>query len=157
MAQKNRRFTAETLVIPVGSKVSFPNMDPIFHNVFSLSPPKAFDLGNYPKGETRTVAFLKPGIVYVNCRLHPNMSAAIVVTPNEWSAGVDRDGHFEIRGVPPGIYTVTAWHRAAGFFRRDVTVARDTGAKTEFLMPLDVDGSELRSRTGENTSLAVHR
>ena len=79
LVQKNRHFDPDLLVIPVGSTVSFPNDDPIFHNVFSLSKVKQFDLGYYPAGETRTVKFEKPGIVQVYCHIHPDMSAAIVV------------------------------------------------------------------------------
>ena len=75
ITQTGRRFSPELVVIPAGSSVSFPNMDPIFHNVFSLSKAKSFDLGNYSKGETRVVSFSKPGIVYVDCHLHPNMAA----------------------------------------------------------------------------------
>jgi plastocyanin len=107
--QTNRRFTPEILVIQAGSKVSFPNNDPVFHNVFSLSGPKSFDLGNYPKGDTRFVTFPQPGIVYVNCHLHPNMAATIVVAPNKWNALADRDGRFSLDDVPPGKYTVVAW------------------------------------------------
>src|SRR5438034_3702275 len=92
MRQQNRRFVPDTLVIPAGSTVSFPNLDPIFHNVFSLSRPASFDLGNYPKDHTRTITFSKPGIVYVDCHLHPNMAAVIVVTPNQWSPKADAAG-----------------------------------------------------------------
>ena len=143
MEQQNRRFVQETVVIPAGSKVSFPNLDPIFHNVFSLSKLKSFDLGNYPKGETRTVAFQQPGIVYVNCHLHPNMTAAIVVTPNAWSTKADRDGHFTIDDVPPGKYTVVAWHKTAGFFRQQV----EAGGSAQFLIPLEADGTLLTRGT----------
>src|SRR5690349_8293040 len=90
--QKDRRFVPDLVVIPAGSAVSFPNFDPIFHNVFSLSKAKSFDLGNYPKDHSRTVKFAKPGIVFVNCHLHPNMSAVIVVTPNRWSTKADATG-----------------------------------------------------------------
>ena len=79
LTQKNRGFEPEIVVIPVGSTVSFPNQDPIFHNVFSLSKVKQFDLGYYPAGETRTVKFDRPGIVQVYCHIHPDMSAAILV------------------------------------------------------------------------------
>jgi plastocyanin len=147
MEQQNRRFTQETVVIPAGSKVSFPNMDPIFHNVFSLSKPKTFDLGNYKKGETRVVTFPEAGLVYVNCHLHPNMTGAIIVTPNQWSTKADRTGHFALEGVPPGKYTIVAWHKTAGFFRQEVEVVAGKGASTEFLIPLDADGSPLTSRT----------
>jgi plastocyanin len=139
MEQQNRRFVEETVVVPVGSKVSFPNLDPIFHNVFSLSKAKSFDLGNYPKGDTRTVTFAQPGIVYVNCHLHPNMTGAIVVTPNQWSARVDPDGRFTIENVPPGRYTVVAWHKTAGFFRQQV----EAGGSVEFLIPLAADGTPM--------------
>jgi plastocyanin len=140
LEQKNRQFVADTLVVPVGSTVSFPNRDPIFHNVFSLSKPKTFDLGNYPKDHTRAVNFPKPGIVFVNCHLHPNMSAAIVVAPNQWCAKADAAGRFTLADVPPGTYTVIAWHRAAGFFRQTVKVSKDHASPVEFVIPLDEAG-----------------
>jgi len=137
MEQKDRRFVPELLVVPVGSTVSFPNLDQIFHNVFSLSKPKSFDLGNYPKDQTRTVTFTKPGVEFVNCHLHPNMSAAIVVTPNKWRATADRAGHFVLRDVPAGPYTVVAWHKAVGYFKQVVKVIPNRGASVEFFVPLD--------------------
>jgi plastocyanin len=140
--QKDRRFTTETLVIQAGSKVSFPNFDPIFHNVFSLSRTKVFDLGNYSMGETRVVTFNEPGIVYVNCHLHSNMTATIVVAPNQWNVKVNRDGTFELHDVPPGKYTIIAWHKAAGSFRQPVEVVGGHGAHIEFLIPLEIGGPE---------------
>jgi plastocyanin len=149
MEQANRRFSPETLVIQAGSKVSFPNNDPIFHNVFSLSGPKSFDLGNYSKGETRVVAFPEPGIVYVNCHLHPNMAATIVVAPNQWNTQADRDGRFALPDVPPGKYTIVAWHKAAGFFRETVTVVAGSDQHVEFLIPIDESGRAIESKKGE--------
>jgi plastocyanin len=146
MEQANRRFSPETVVIQAGSKVSFPNNDPIFHNVFSLSGPKTFDLGNYPKGDTRMVMFPEPGIVYVNCHLHPNMTATIVVTPNRWNTQADRDGRFSLQDVPPGKYTVVAWHKAAGFFRQTVVLAAGRDERVEFLIPIDENGRALESQ-----------
>jgi plastocyanin len=143
--QANRRFSPEMLVIEAGSKVSFPNLDPIFHNVFSLSGAKAFDLGNYPKGETRFVTFPEPGIVYVNCHLHANMSATIVVAPNQWNTKGERDGRFELRDVPPGKYTIVAWHKASGFIRQTVTVTSGRDEHVEFLIPFDENGRTLES------------
>jgi plastocyanin len=143
MEQTNRRFSPELLVVQAGSKVSFPNNDPIFHNVFSLSGPKTFDLGNYPKGDTRVVTFPEPGVVYVNCHLHSNMTATIVVTPNRWNARADRDGRFELRDVPPGKYTIVAWHKAAGFFRQPVVVGAGSDEHVEFLIPLDENGHRI--------------
>jgi plastocyanin len=146
MDQKNREFVPDLITIPCGSTVSFPNMDPIFHNVFSLSKPKTFDLGNYAKGQTRSVTFLKPGIVLVNCRLHTNMTGAIVVTPNQWNSIPDADGRFELRGVPDGTHTLIAWHKAVGFLRRTVTVSDARIAIVEFPVPLDENGMALPQR-----------
>ena len=147
--QTNRRFSPEILVIQAGSKVSFPNDDPVFHNVFSLSGPKSFDLGNYPKGDTRFVTFPEPGIVYVNCHLHPNMAATIVVAPNKWNTLADRDGRFALDDVPPGKYTVVAWHKAAGFFRQSLTLGEGHTRQIEFLIPIDENGRTLESHRRE--------
>ena len=137
MRQTNRRFDPEIAVISAGSSVAFPNMDPIFHNVFSLSKPQTFDLGNYPKGETRIVTFPKPGIVYVNCRLHPNMAAVIMVAPNQWFTKAGRDGQFALHDLPPGTYTVVAWHKATGFLRKQVHIDEGRDSTVNFLVPLD--------------------
>ncbi len=108
IGQQDRQFVPDLVVVPAGSTVSFPNMDAIFHNVFSLSKPRSFDLGNYPKGQTRKVVFPTPGIVYVYCHLHPNMAASIVITPNQWSSKVDAEGQFHLADGPPG--NTRRWH-----------------------------------------------
>ena len=137
--QLDRRFMPDLVVVPVGSAVSFPNMDPIFHNIYSLSKPKSFDLGSYDKGETRKVVFPKPGIVDVYCHLHPNMAATIVVTPNRWYARPDRTGQFRIPNIPPGQYTVVAWHKSAGFFRKSIVIENGHDAVADFFIPLEAD------------------
>lgn len=137
--QLDRRFMPDLVVIPIGSTVSFPNMDPIFHNIYSLSKPKSFDLGSYDKGETREVRFPKPGIVDIYCHLHPNMMATIVVTPNRWYARSDRSGQYRIRSVPPGQYTIVAWHKSAGFFRKSIAVESGHESIADFFIPLDLD------------------
>ncbi|MEP7362231.1 MAG: carboxypeptidase regulatory-like domain-containing protein [Acidobacteriota bacterium] len=134
--QEKRRFQPEVLAIPAGSTVHFPNSDPVFHNVFSLSKSKAFDLGNYPKGQSRAILFEKPGIVLVHCHLHPNMNAVIVVTPSRYFVQPDETGRFEITGVPPGRYTVVAWHKSAGFFRRKIDIRETNPAVLDFEIPL---------------------
>lgn len=136
MEQQNRRFSPDLLVIPAGSSVSFPNFDPIFHNVFSLSRPKSFDLGNYSKGQTRIVTFPKPGIVAVYCHLHPNMAGTIVVTPNQYAARVSVTGQFSLSGVPPGKHTIVAWHKTGGTFRQTVEVTAGKDAEANFFVPL---------------------
>jgi plastocyanin len=140
--QQDRRFVPDMVVVPVGSTVTFPNMDPIFHNIYSLSKPKSFDLGSYDKGETRKVTFPKPGVVEIYCHLHPNMEATVVVTPNRWYARPDRNGQYRISDVPPGQYTVVAWHRTAGFFRKTVVVGNGESAAADFFIPLDIDSKQ---------------
>jgi plastocyanin len=137
--QLDRRFVPDLVVVPVGSTVAFPNMDPIFHNIYSLSKPRSFDLGSYDKGETRKVTFPKPGIVDIYCHLHPNMEAVVVITPNRWYARPDRNGQYKIPDVPPGQYTLVAWHKAAGFFRKTVTIENGRDATADFLIPLEID------------------
>jgi plastocyanin len=134
--QLNRRFTPDLVVLPVGSTVSFPNMDPIFHNIFSLSKAKSFDLGSYDKGKTREVVFPKPGVVDIYCHLHPNMAATIVVTPNRWYTRSDKSGQYRIEDVPPGKYTVVAWHKSAGFFKKSIVVEAGQNPVADFLIPL---------------------
>lgn len=142
LEQKDRRFVPDLLVVPAGSTISFPNQDPIFHNVFSLSKAKTFDLGYYPKDQSRKVVVSEPGIVFVNCHLHPNMAASIVVTPNGWATRAGRDGHFNIPDVAPGKYEVVAWHKAAGFFRQTVQVGAGGSSSVQFFIPLGDPAAE---------------
>ena len=79
IGQKNKQFTQTKLTINKGDSVKFTNEDPFFHNVFSLSEVQSFDLGSYPKGESKTVVFDKAGTVEVECAIHPNMLMTIEV------------------------------------------------------------------------------
>jgi plastocyanin len=139
VAQVDRRFSPDLVIVPAGSSVSFPNIDPIFHNVFSLSKPKSFDLGSYDKGDTRVVTFPKPGIVDVYCHLHPNMQATVVVTPNRWYAQPGPAGEYKLPDLPPGRYTIVAWHKSAGFFRKTIEVEAGQNAVANFFIPLKED------------------
>lgn len=139
IVQEGRRFLPDTVVVPAGATVEFPNLDPIFHNVFSLSKAKSFDLGNYDRNHTRSVTFDHPGIVLVHCHLHPNMAAAVFVAPNATGTLAARSGSFSIRDVPPGTYTAVAWHPAAGFFRQRIVVTASATPKIEFFIPLDAE------------------
>lgn len=150
--QLNRRFVPDMVVIPAGSTVSFPNMDPIFHNIYSLSKPKSFDLGSYDKGQSRTVTFPKPGIVEIYCHLHPNMQATVVVTPNRWYAQPDQSGHYRLPDVPPGRYSVVAWHKTAGFFRKTVVVTSDRNSTADFFIPVDVGQNQAGAADHESST-----
>ena len=110
--QSHLRFVPRVLAVRVGSVVKFLNSDPIMHNVFSPERQGAgFDLGTYPRGESRTYAFAQPGTYVVLCHVHPEMYAYVVVVPTPFRATVDEDGGFRIDGVPSGQYTVKVWQR----------------------------------------------
>lgn len=110
LAQRGQAFEPRVVVVPAGGEVAFPNFDSIYHNVFSVSPTKRFDLGKYPRGNSRSVTFQKPGIVNVFCDIHSDMSAFIVVVPKPAWARPAADGHYSIEGLPAGRYTLHWWH-----------------------------------------------
>lgn len=136
LTQENKRFEPELMIVPVGSTVSFPNGDPIFHNIFSLSKASQFDLGNYPQGDTRLVKLDHAGIVQVYCHLHTDMNAAIVVAPSGWFAQPEADGGFDFSGLEAGDYTVVVWHKSAGFFRQRVHVPESGTVSVSLTIPL---------------------
>ena len=109
VAQQDTAFAPPVLVVPVGTVVEFPNRDPFFHNVISFSPAKRFDLGRYPRGESKSVTFDEPGVVKVYCEVHRFMRAAVVVVENTHHAIVGKDGHFRLEGVPAGRHRLVVW------------------------------------------------
>ena len=113
LQQKNKTFEPHMLVVTKGSTVDFPNLDPWFHNVFSLFNGKRFDLGLYEAGTKRTVHFDREGISYIFCNIHPEMSAVVVVLSSQYFAIPDKHGDFSIAAVPPGRYTVHVWNENA--------------------------------------------
>jgi len=116
MVQRDTAFAPAALTIPVGSTVEFPNEDEFFHNVFSYSSAHRFDLGRYPRGESKAEQFQEPGIVEVFCEVHDKMRGVIVVTENRFHAIVGEDGSFRIEGLPPGDHVIALWsadHRPA--------------------------------------------
>jgi plastocyanin len=139
LTQKDRHFDPEVVVVPVGSTVSFPNDDPIFHNVFSLSKVKSFDLGYYPAGQTRLVRFSQPGVVQVYCHLHADMSAAVLALDTDKWTRPDEAGSFSFRDLPAGTYELVAWHRSAGFFRRKITIRSGETLPVNFTIPLHTE------------------
>jgi plastocyanin len=113
MEQKNKRFIPHVLAIEAGATVSFPNYDPIYHNAFSNYGGQIFDLGLYPPGASRSVAFSRPGIVHVFCNIHPTMNAVIVVLRWPWFTVSNAMGAYTIAGVPPGDYRLHVFHERA--------------------------------------------
>jgi plastocyanin len=133
LVQKNKSFEPHVLVVPVGSLVEFPNRDPFFHNVFSLFEGKRFDLGLYEAGTTRDVHFDKPGVSYIFCNIHPEMSAVVIAVETTYYATSDPRGEITIRDVPAGRYTLRVWYEAAlaetlNSMTREVTVSEDNVA-----------------------------
>lgn len=137
--QHGSRFDPDLIVVPIGSSVQFPNLDPIFHNVFSLSKAQGFDLGYYPEGQSRTVKFNNPGVVQVYCHIHANMYAAIVVTASPWFQKPSPDGSFSFSNVPAGRYRLTAWHKVAGLYKVDVEVPESGTADVTIRVPVDTE------------------
>lgn len=128
IAQKGRKFVPALVAITLGEKVAFPNFDPFLHNVFSQSSPRKFDLGSFPKGETKQIGFPELGVVDVYCNIHPEMAATILVLPNRRHTVVGPDGKFVLDGVPPGDWNVFAYARRARPISARVTVK--AGAET---------------------------
>jgi plastocyanin len=109
LLQKNKMFTPHLLVVPVGSSVAFPNADPFFHNVFSLFDGKRFDLGLYEAGSTRSVVFSRPGVSYIFCNIHSEMSAVVIALNTPFYGIADPHGAFHIQNVPDGDYSLRVW------------------------------------------------
>jgi plastocyanin len=109
LIQRDKQFDPHLMVVPVGSAVEFPNLDPWFHNVFSLFEGKRFDLGLYEAGSSRTIRFDRAGISYVFCNIHPEMSAIVVAVPTPYYAISDRRGDVNIPNIPPGRYVLHLW------------------------------------------------
>src|ERR1700690_1407912 len=100
LLQKNRTFIPHLQVVPVGAVVQFPNVDPFFHNVFSLFGGRRFDLGLYEAGSTKSVTFSREGVSYIFCNIHPEMSAVVLALFSPLYAVADKDNSFTLRGIP---------------------------------------------------------
>lgn len=110
ITQINKSFDPHVLVIQVGTPVEFPNRDPFLHNVFSLFDGKRFDLGFYEAGSSKTVHFDRPGVSYLFCNIHPEMSGAVVAVDTPYFGLSDRNGRVSIANVPEGKYQLNVWY-----------------------------------------------
>jgi plastocyanin len=113
LTQHHKSFEPHLLVVPVGAVVEFPNRDPFFHNVFSLFEGKRFDLGLYEAGTTRNVSFDRPGVSYIFCNIHAEMSAVVIALDTPYFGVSNRSGEVVIPQVPVGRYTMKVWYEAA--------------------------------------------
>ncbi len=137
--QSNEAFTPRVVVITRGSTIDFPNGDPIFHNVFSLSAAATFDLGRFPQGSSRSRVFDKAGLVKVYCHLHSHMSATILVLDHPYYTVPEADGAFTLAGIPSGRHTLVAWHERVG--ERTSVVQIETGRTTLADLSLPVEAT----------------
>jgi hypothetical protein len=141
--QRNKRFAPHVVAIETGAQVDFPNDDPFFHNVFSVYNGKRFDLGLYASGETRPVTFNRPGISYIFCNIHPQMSAVVIALDSPYFAVTDSTGAFAIPGAPDGRYRLHVWHERAKPERLEALtrVVQLTGASRDLgVLPVSEEG-----------------
>ncbi len=134
MDQRNETFVPHVLAITTGTTVDFPNSDQFYHNVFSLSKPRSFDLGRYAAGNTRPVRFDRPGIVRVFCDIHSHMSAFILVFSHPFFAMTDGEGRYRIENVPSGTYGVIAWNEGTSSKPKPATVPDGGVAELDFTL-----------------------
>ena len=120
MLQENKTFQPKLLVVPLGSSVDFPNLDPWFHNVFSLYQGKRFDLGLYQAGAEKEVVFDRPGPSFLFCNIHPQMTAVILTVNSDFFGISDKAGRVFIRHVPAGRYAMHVWYENASSEFTDV-------------------------------------
>ncbi len=140
MVTRRKEFAPRLLVVPKGSRVRFPNQDPILHNVFSVSSPNQFDLGLYRQGPGKEKRFDEPGLVRVFCNVHHDMVAYVLVLGTPYYVSPGAAGEFVLTGLPKGPGRLTVWHEQADPWTVDVEVpARTAGAlvaRVEIVRPL---------------------
>jgi plastocyanin len=134
MDQRNETFVPHVLAITTGTTVDFPNSDKFYHNVFSLSKTRPFDLGRYAAGNSRPIRFDRPGIVRVFCDIHSHMNAYILVFSHPFFAMTDAEGRYRIENVPPGTYGVIAWNEGTASEARPITVPDGGVAELDFTL-----------------------
>ena len=136
IAQRGEGFVPRVVAITSGSTVEFPNFDPYFHNVFSLSRAASFDLGRFPRGDSRTRRFTTSGLVKVYCHIHSHMSASILVFDHSLFQIPQASGWFSLEDVPTGSYEISAWHERIGESVRQIRVGAGERTRVEFSLPV---------------------
>jgi plastocyanin len=134
MDQRNETFVPHVLAITSGTTVDFPNSDRFYHNVFSLSKTRPFDLGRYAAGNSRPIRFDRAGIIRVFCDIHSHMNAYILVFNHPFYAMTDAEGRYRIENVPPGSYGVIAWNEGTSSEARPITVPDGGVAELDFTL-----------------------
>ena len=134
MDQRNETFVPHLLAVTTGTVVDFPNSDHIYHNVFSLSKTRTFDLGRYGSGRSKPIRFDRPGIVRVFCDIHSHMNAFILVFNHPFYAVTDPGGRYQIDSIPPGTYNVIAWNEGLSSEPKAAEVPRGGATELDFTL-----------------------
>lgn len=134
LPQKDLTFVPALLPVQVGTRVEFPNLDDTYHNIFSYSPPKRFDLGRYRPDERPipSQVFDVPGLVTLRCDIHEHMRGVVLVLETPYFVVTDAEGNFRLSGVPPGRYTLKAWLSSKSTLEQTVSVTADTVVRADF-------------------------
>jgi plastocyanin len=138
MLQRNKTFDPALLVVPLGSIVDFPNLDPWFHNVFSLYQGKRFDLGLYQAGSEKQVVFDRPGPSFLFCNIHPQMAAVILTVDSDLFGVSDKSGRVLIPQVPAGHYKMHVWYENAAPEFVDAGKTIEVSAAENVLPPVSI-------------------
>jgi plastocyanin len=144
MKQEGKQFLPPVLVVQKGTTVQFPNLDTIFHNVFSVTPDNSFDLGSYRQGESKSVTMSRPGVVSVYCNMHPQMVGHILVVPNGNFVRAGKDGFFRIANVPTGRHRIVAWAPDARPVATDAEVSETEAVTVELELKKGRGGPHLK-------------
>lgn len=134
--QRDAMFNPHVLPIAVGTTVQWPNEDDIYHNVFSMSDAKQFDLGLYHQEKVPTLTFDQVGRVDVFCSIHSQMHSIILVVPNPHFTKVDATQRFVIKDVPAGTYKLKAWHERLPSQTKEVVVPAEGEVRIDFVLGL---------------------
>lgn len=154
MTTRSKTFLPHVVAVPAGSTISFPNEDPIAHNLFSLTPGNTFDFGLYRRGAGKTHKFETPGTVNVYCNVHPTMSAVVHVMSTPYYGFADPNGNYSFE-VPAGRYRVTAWNEQGGTATSDLEVKPDGTVAGMTL--LTIDGRNFRLTQHKNKHGQTYR
>lgn len=135
MDQRNETFVPHILAVMVGTMVDFPNSDLTYHNVFSLSRAKRFDLGRYAAGRSKAVRMDRPGVIRVFCDIHSHMNAFVLVFNHPFFDITDVEGHFELPALPAGTYSIVGWYEGEVRITRSVVVPQGGWAEIDLVVP----------------------
>ena len=148
MSHKGLRFSPRVLPITKGQSINFLNDDRIFHNVFSLSKAKPFDLGIYPSGSEKFVQFDQPGLIKVYCNIHPNMISNVLVLNNPLFSKTDASGKYEINNIPEGDFTLRVWYEFGDDIRREINIKKGGNLEENFILTKSKNTKKHKNKFG---------